>query len=101
MVPGKQTSKLLQRKRLSFVLLVAMSVSHFAAARAAISILDNEIRCRCGFDVRLQNGKQMLIDIIEDTGVVDFCDSKGQEECVDFCRYQVRFSFELNTPCTL
>ena len=82
--------KLNQRKRLLLVLLLAV-VGQAATARTAISILDSEIRCKCGFEVRLPNGKQTLIEIIEDSGIVDFCDSKGQDECVDYCRNQVRF----------
>ena len=82
-----------------FLVLLLATTGQVASARTAISILDSEIRCKCGFEVGLQNGKPMLIELIEDNGIVDFCDSKGQDECADYCRNQVSAPLE-SFECT-
>ena len=58
---------------------------------SAISLVDSEIKCRCGFEVDLKSNRRRLwVDnIIEDNGIIDYCDTKGEDKCAEFCRNQV------------
>lgn len=77
--------------KLSFMILLIANVS-------CIPFVDNDVKCRCGFEVDLNtNNRQLWVDnIIEDDGIIDYCDNKGENDCADYCRNQVNLLLMLS-----
>lgn len=76
-------------KSLSLVLLLSILPTNVIA----ISFMDSDIKCRCSFQIDLnQPGNQVWVDnIIEDDSITDYCDSQGEEDCIAYCKNQVKF----------